>query len=166
MKDTIIIAFTFGAPFDIPPNMRLAGVASAESRLLGADIFTQKDLQDINGMRLGGSLNFIEEGKDPPPTLRIARWAIQEMPKTVKCVSVVAAKPHIWRAIRDTKRALCEVGRSNVAIIVPCAISESKWSWWFCKESTQKGTQTPWNWLKREFILRIMPFWVYKKLAS
>jgi hypothetical protein len=158
-----IVAFAFGVPSTIFSNEEIAAMADVKSTEFGnAPIFSQKDVQFSDDLYVERITS--EDPDNPPPTLRIARDAIQWAKKRgINTIIVVAANPHLWRALRDTKRAVCE---KNLRISVyPCRWRRSN-SFWFCHESTQKRTRTWWNWWSREIIVRLMPFWLYKRVAS
>lgn len=100
----------------------------------------------------------------PPPTLRIARGAVAwAMAHNLSTLYIACAYPHLWRCKRDLKLAIKEK-KANIEIrICPEALSKKGW---FCSDCTQSRTRTKANWYIREFILMIMPVWLYKKVAS
>jgi hypothetical protein len=73
---------------------------------------------------------------------------------------IIAAKPHLWRCIRDIRRIIIEE-QARLKIRV-CTANYS----WFCPQSAQMWTRSKINWYIREWILRIMPFSVYRKITG
>ena len=158
-----IIAFAFGVPWTIPSNYGIARMAyKLSSRFGNAPIYTQKDIR-LPYSDLDLDVEYTkEEPGNPPPTLRIARDAIQWAKKRgITSIVVIAATPHLWRALRDTKQAVRE-GKLRISVY------SHNWKGkdsWFSQESTQKRTRSWWNWWSREIILRLMPLWLYKIIA-
>ena len=101
-----VVAFAFGANWDICSNLRIAEIAREKELRLRSNgasvsIFTQYDVC------LEGADHASENDHDPPPTLRIAREAIRwAKERGLKELWIVAAKPHLWRACRDMKASL------------------------------------------------------------
>lgn len=72
--ETGIVAFAFGAPGRILSNRLIAGIASRKARELGATVYTQFDVLVEPEIKV----EYISENPgNPPPTLRIARGAVQ-----------------------------------------------------------------------------------------
>jgi len=165
-----IVVFSFGQPGNIRSNVYLAKAAVAEARWImtmseriTTEIFTQKDIliKDKDVM-----VEYIEQNDSPPPTLRIARAAVRWAKREgFRHLWVIAAKPHMWRCMRDVNYAVKEadVGESLAIHPVNPSISADEW---FCPESTQKRTRSREAWEKRERILRHMPMCLYKLIAS
>ncbi len=158
-----IVAFAFGAPSAIASNEQIAKIASQEAKNNEADIYTQSDI--IIKHHVNTEIEYTtEEAGNPPPTLRIARGAIQwSQKKGLLKIIVVAAKPHLWRAIRDLREAAKEKGIQ--LDIIPSALIKPT-TVWFCQNSLQPRTRSKWLWWRREVLLKIMPFFIYKKVAS
>lgn len=161
-----VVAFAFGVPETIQSNRRIAEIASDKARELGAvGVYTQDDV------RVGpGVIRFLtdEEPGSPPPTLRMARgavqWAMHPDHRIVE-IWVAAAKPHLWRCLRDMKAAVQEAG-GGIVVRVCEEIEQVPEREWFCADSTQGRTQSREAWEKRERIVCLMPFCVYKRVAS
>lgn len=161
---TGIIAFAFGTPSNIKANQVIGKISEEQARVLNAPLLTQSD---VPIRQLSTVVKYVDEEKgEPPPTLRIARaavkWAKQEgMTK----LHVVAAKPHLWRALRDMRQSVLEL---DVDIIVcSCSkIDQYSKEFWFCSDSTQIRTRSKKEWNRREHILKILPFWFYKIIAG
>ncbi len=165
MKKAGIVAFAFGTPHTTGSNQGIAHIASQNSKKLGAAIYTQLDV------RIGPEIKDVEYVENdrfgnPPPTLRVARGAVLWAKKReFTDLWIVAARPHLWQVVRDIKRAMREL---EMKIIFH--ICEEVWRYledeWFCPDSTQAHTRSQKKWRVREFILRIMPFFIYKRVAG
>ena len=158
-----ILAFAFGAPETILSNRRIAQIASQKARELWAPAYTQLDIQIETGIEV----EFTEEQPgNPPPTLRFARGAVQwARRKNLTDLWIVAAKTHLWRCIRDLTRAIWEV-KEQIKIHVCKEIEQFPEDEWFCADSTQERTQSRKSWEGRERIIKLMPFFIYKHIAS
>ena len=107
-----------------------------------------------------------EESGNPPPTLRIARGAIQWAKRyRLTELWVVAAKPHLWRALLDVEKAILEDG-ARIKVYVCKKIEQYPEDSWFCPDSTQDRVQSREAWNRRENILKLIPFFIYKRVAS
>lgn len=157
-----IIAFAFGQPWGIPANYEIAQVTKGLSEMYSAPIYTQKDiLFNI----LPEDVEYIKEDDNPPPTLRIARGAVQWAKRRgITILLIVAAEPHRWRAIRDVRAAISERGL-GITYFSHRGWREEMKDLWFSSISSQKRTRSWWNWWSREIIVRLMPFWLYKIIA-
>lgn len=159
-----IVAFAFGVPSTIRSNMIIGDIASTMAQQLHAvGVYTQADVNirgEIEVCRIE------EESNNPPPTLRIARGAVKwAAANKINDIYVVAADPHLWRTMRDMRKAAHEA-KIILNIWPSSRTSHLKDDSWFCSNSTQERTQSRKNWEKREKILRIMPFWIYKRVAK
>lgn len=158
-----VVAFAFGAPEAILSNRRIAQIASQKMRELQGRVYTQLDVcveKDI-------TVDYTEEEPgNPPPTLRIARgtvrWAKQY---GFTELWIVAAKPHLWRALRDFQQAVREAGE-QIEVHVCNEVEQYPEDSWFCLDSTQDRTRSREAWDKRENILKLVPFFIYKCIAS
>jgi len=158
-----IAVFAFGVPYNINSNKLIAEIASRKAREIKAPIYTQLDIR-INSEVKVEYINEIQG--NPPPTLRMARGAIHWAKfNEITELWVCAAKPHLWRCLRDLKYAANESG-----IKIEIKICEMiKWyseNYWFCPDSTQEFTRSRENWQLREKILQRMPIFLYKFIAS
>ena len=170
-----VVAFAFGAPWNILANWRIADIATLKARELGfsaigmnyAMIFTQWDIRiDIPDWMKSNTVYIEEEPKSPPPILRIARWAVQAAKKRgLKELWVVAARPHLRRCIRDTRFAIREAD-AQIKVRICEEIFNHPREEWFCSESTQERVRSFWKWWPRERILLAMPMWLYKRVAG
>jgi len=163
LKTVGIVAFAFGAPHTIRSNRRIAQIASQRAWELNGRVYTQPDIH----VEESTLVEYIEEKPDnPSPTLRIARGCVQW---AIRCrltvLWVVAAKPHLWRALRDIRAAIREA-RVRIEVRVCQEIKQYPEESWFCPDSTQYRTQSREAWNRRERILKLMPFCVYKIVAS
>lgn len=160
---TGIIAFAFGVPEIILSNRLIAELASRKARELNCRVYTQRDICIERGIPVEYAK---EEQDNPPPTLRIARGAVQWAKRyRITEMVVVAAKPHLWRALRDLRRAIRE---SGVQIEVQACPEIERYPEvsWFCLDSTQDRVRTRKAWNKRERILKLLPFCIYKVIAG
>ena len=152
--------FAFGVPETTVPNMALAQYATTKAKANEASVYTQADIvlldENIEVAR-------VEESPDnPPPTLRIARGAAENARELgVDEIHVLAAKPHLWRALRDQRKAVEELGLDIE--VKPVHIPDVGW---YDKDSIQKRVRSRLAWWPRELILRFMPFALYKRVAG
>jgi len=158
-----IVAFAFGAPCTIESNKRIARIASHKAHEFGAPVYTQCDIFIEHGIEV---YNCEEIESLPPPTLRIARGAVQwAQEQRLSELWIVAAQPHLWRCLRDLERAVRET-EAQIKILA----CEEIWYYppdgWFCLNSTQERTRYREAWDKRERILKFMPFFIYKRIGS
>jgi len=162
-----IVAFAFGVPATIFSNHCLANIALRQALRASSPIYTQADIQIEKGKGIEVCLIEEREGS-PAPTLRIARGAVKwAIKKEITTLLIVAAEPHLWRCLRDVTEAIKEEKAQTQISVCACkelsCISEEKW---FCSDSTQARTQSRKNWERRERILKVMPFWIYKHVAK
>lgn len=163
MKTAGIVAFAFGVPETIRSNQHIARIASQKARELNAPVYTQLDVRVEPGVEVKYTN---EESGNPPPTLRIARGVVQ-WAKRQRFIElwVVAAKPHLWRCVRDLTQSVREAG-VQIAIRVCKEIEQFSEDEWFCPDSTQSRARSRKDWQGRERILKIMPFFIYKRVAG
>ena len=167
MEKVGVVAFAFGTPYTTVANRRIAAIASKKARELNCQVYTQFDVRVEKDIEVKYTE---EEFGNPPPTLRIARgavnWAIQN---GINQLMIVAAKPLIWRATRDIQEAIFEA-EAEVKIEIGSEVCQEIYLYnvgsWFCPESTQDRVRSRRKWNKRERILRILPFFIYKRVAS
>ncbi|MCI0557032.1 MAG: hypothetical protein MN733_00940 [Nitrososphaera sp.] len=164
MKTAGVVAFAFGVPDTIRSNRRIAEIASRKARELnGGSVYTQLDIRVEEGVQVEYTQ---EEPGNPPPTLCIARGAVQWAKRLgLTELWVVAAKPHLWRALRDVQQAVREDG-ARIEVRVCEEVEQYPEDSWFCPDSTQDRVRSREAWDKRENILKLMPFFVYKRVAS
>lgn len=162
METAGIVAFAFGTPKHIYPNQVIGRIASFRAIDLHAPVYTQLDVPVFSGIRT----TYTEEDPgNPPPTLRIARgaarWA-EALGMTELWIS--AAKPHAARCVRDLRAAIAELG-IRIKVSVCAEVDHCSPEAWFSEESEQPRTRAKSAWLKRECILMLMPFSIYKCVA-
>ena len=163
MKTAGVVAFAFGIPSTITSNQRIAQIASQRARELSGRVYTQLDIRVEEGIPVEYTK---EEPGNPSPTLRIARGAVQWAKRhRLTELWVVAAKPHLWRALRDVQRAVREDG-ARIEVRVCKEVEQYPEDSWFCPDSTQDRVRSREVWDKRERILKLMPFFLYKRVAS
>jgi hypothetical protein len=164
MENAGIVAFAFGAPHNIQSNRWIAEIASLKARELRAPVYTQADVCDVGS---GIPVEYMpEESDNPPTTLRMARGAVawaQQNKLTTLWVS--AARPHLWRCVRDLKYAICEA-KAQIVVRVCKEIERYSENEWYCSDSTQPRVRSRKEWRKREHVLEMMPMFLYKRVAS
>jgi len=155
-----IVTFAFGEPADSRANGKLAAITTSKAVELEAHVFTQNDVCPA-GLVVTRATQRGDEG--PPPTLRIAREAMQWVEERgIQNILVVAAKPHLRRCLRDLRKAAREAG---VTLTIRSVEGLEKHRW-YDPTSTQKRVRSRLNWWPRELILRAMPFSLYKGVAG
>ena len=169
-----VVAFAFGVPSTIRSNQFIASTALEEARACGAPIYTQKDIQ-INDPQINIE-RIAEASGSPSPTLRIARGAVRWAHNLgLETLIVVAAEPHMSRCFRDLEYAVREamrgrLGKKDKAYIYVTtprhATYHHEFHEWFCPNSEQARTRSREDWEKGERIIRSMPMWLYKLVAS
>jgi len=161
--ETVIVAFAFGAPSHTLSNQRIAQIASRKAQELHISIYTQLDVRiepDIEVRRVK------ENPGNPPSTWQIARGVVQLAEQQgFNEILIVAAKPHLPRALRDVERAVREAGK-DIKIRVCEEIEQYPEDSWFCPDSTQDRVRSKKKWDKREKIFKLMPFFIYKNIAT
>lgn len=163
MKTAGIVAFGFGVPDTIRSNQRIAQIASQKARELTAPVYTQLDVYIEPGIEVKYA---DEEPGNPPPTLRIARGAVQwAKQQGFREIWIVAAKPHLWRALRDVEQVVREAG-AKIEVRACKEIEQYPEDSWYCPDSTQDRVRSRKAWDKREKVLKLMPFFIYKRVAK
>jgi hypothetical protein len=159
-----IIAFAFGVPDTILSNRRIAEIASRKAKELKAPVYTQLDVH-IQPDEI--EIEYTDEKPgNPPPTLRIARGAVRWAKRLgLRELWISAAKPQLWRCLRDIEQAVREAG-IQIKVRAFKEIEQYSEDEWFCPDSTQERTRSREVWDKRERILKLMPFFLYKRVAS
>ena len=159
-----VVAFAFGSPETIYSNTRIGHIASSMARALGAPVFTQLDVP------ISPDLEVVlteERVGTHPPTLRIARGAASWAKDCgLEKLYVVAAKPHMWRAVRDLKLAVLETGKESISVLSCEEIGMYPMGAWFSKHSQQRRTRSLLAFLPREIVLRVLPKFLYKRFAA
>lgn len=161
-----IVAFAFGMPATIQPNRRIAKIAAEKAHELNAPIYTQLDIRVP--LESGVQVEYIEGEKlgSPPSTLRIARGAIEWAKRNqITDLFIVAAKPHLRRVLRDIEKAARE-NKVRIKVHPSEEIEQYPADSWFSPDSIQKRTRSRKVWIIRECILNLMPFFLYKRIAS
>lgn len=161
-----IVAFAFGAPGGILSNRQIAEIASQEVFRFDAQLYTQLDVWiDDPDVRIRMERIPEKPGK-PPPTLRIARGAVEwAIKQGISELEIVAAPPHLNRCLRDMRFAVAETGMLIRFDICPRVLEYPVGSW-FCPESAQHRTSSQKSWKRREWLVWFMPPSIYKLVAS
>lgn len=166
MATDVVAAFAFGAPHTVKSNRWIAEFSLRESRRRNqAPIFTQTDIQFPEQIEV--EVKYLsEEPGNPPPTLRIARWVTREaVRRGARRIVVVAAKPHLRRCIRDMEMAIREAG-TRIQVVGSEEIQFIQEDDWFDPNGTQPRAASKKTWSRRERIVMLLPFFVYKCVAS
>lgn len=159
-----VFVFAFGTK-EHQASQWLAKEAQAFARAQCFGIDTQPDIT-INP-NFGDVWYIPEEPNTPSPTLRMARAFVQRAKeKNVKFVFVFSAQPHEWRVMRDLRKANKEAGIPISEFVIPDVVRKNSNREWFDPNSKQIHTRTKRNWLKRDILLWLMPFFIYKRIAS
>lgn len=160
-----IVAFAFGLPARIRSNEHIARITLQKAQELQAPIYTQFHTFYLKPLEFDVTYTQEKPGQ-PPPTLRIARGAVEwASEKGLKELWIAAAKPHMWRCLRDLEYAAKEAGL-EIKIKVCEEIEQIPEEEWFCPDSGQEWTRSPESWRKRERILERLPMWLYKLAVS
>lgn len=164
-----VIAFAFGTPQSLRSNVRLARWATrfADRSTNGNSfpIFTQHDIlidEDVYDVTyVHGEFR----GK-APSTLRIAREAVEwAQERGIDSLWVIAAKPHLDRALRDLQWAARDAGMA-LSLQVPKSLWQTESRRWFDRTSEQEHTRSFDKWDMHEWLLQLLPPWLYKRFAS
>lgn len=158
-----IVAFAFGVPSAIRSNQIIAQIASKKAKDQKALVFTQRDVSIGSHIEV----QFVKEVLgSPPSTLFVATEAVKWADKFgLNTLWVAAARPHLWRCMRDLKQAVKE-SRLNIHVHICQEIGGYTDKDWFCPDSTMERTRNKENWIIRERILKLTPFFLYKALSG
>ena len=157
-----VFVFAFGTK-EHQASQWLATEAQAFARAQCFGIDTQPDIT-INP-NFGDVWYIPEEPNAPSPTLRMARAFVQRAKKnSIRYAFVFSAQPHQWRVMRDLRKANKELGNPIQQFVIPTVLKNK--GDWFDPKSQQIHTRSKWNWHKREVLLWLMPFFIYKRIAS
>ena len=158
-----ILPFAFGAPEGILSNRRIASIASKMARDFSAPVYTQLDICLDDDIEV--DLTYETPG-NPPSTLRFVRGAVQwARRKKITNFLVIAAKPHLWRCVRDLTHVIYEE-KINIEINVCKETDQYPEDEWYCPDSKQDRTRSRKKWEKRERLIKIIPFCFYKLIAK
>lgn len=165
-----VVVYPFGTPASNTSNRWL--VSEVEKIYMDFNsilVYTQRDIQFIGPrfLNLQNHTTYFPQGgiEESPPTLRIARGAAQWARGRVKKIIVVAAKPHLPRALRDTQHAFKEAS-VNIRIEPWSNIAYTLYDSWFNPNGTPLRTASRSHWKKRERILRFLPYPIYREIAK
>lgn len=162
MKMAGIVAFAFGAPSTILSNRRIAEIASRKAHGLERLVYTQLDIRVDSSVLVDYTW---EKPGSPPSTLRMARGAVKWAKRYgLDRLWVAAAKPLLWRALRDLWQVVRE-SEEQIEVCVCEEIERYPEDSWFCPDSTQGRVRSREEWDKREKIIKRMPFFIYRIVA-
>jgi hypothetical protein len=160
-----MVSFAFGTPASNRANSQIAEATEHDASSYGTRrIYTQPDI------KIGHSGLFVEyiEEQDghPSPTLRIARWAVQRALQNGDDELILEAAPdHQWRVLRDMLKAIKEAKADITAVLSNSTNLHYREDSWY-RDSTQPRTHSHKAFMKRENILKKMPWWLYKLIAK
>jgi late competence protein required for DNA uptake (superfamily II DNA/RNA helicase) len=167
MEKELIVAFAFGKPRLLVPNLVIGVICKEKSEEIlkqGKDvvIFTQYDVPIFNEnfevIRPDEIMN------QPPSTYLLAEKAIEWAEKNeIKKIWIVAAEPHLLRATRDITY-IAEQRQQKINFRICNKEIKSYKNCWFRRNSKQWWTQNKYKWWLREFILLLIPIFFYKKM--
>ncbi len=165
-----VVVYAFGTPYSNTSNQWLVSeVRKIYMHFNSILVYTQNDIQFIGAEfqdRQDGITYFPQGAREEaPPTLRIARGAAQWARGRMKRIIVVAAKPHLPRALRDTRAAFKEAV-VNIRIEPWSDIAYTSYNAWFDPKGTQIRAASRGHWERRERILRGMPYFLYRIVAK
>ncbi len=165
--NTGIVAFAFsttrkGAATPVA-NTFLRGLVLDAGPLVS--VLTQEDMGQLPESR---DITLVRNLRDkPPPTLRIARVAVEwSLDRMLDRIEIIAATPHQWRCEHDLRMAFQEHGVSPPEIVVSSLPAERPTGFWFSKDSGIWWTRSLPQWLFRETLIQLMPWWLYSKMAD
>jgi len=163
LKTAGVVAFAFGVPSSIRSNRLIALIASKRARELDCRVYTQFDVNILPGIE---TTYINQQDNNPPTTLRIARGAVQwAVIHRLTELWIVAAKPCLDRALRDVQQTIREI-EAEIKVYVCAEINQYSEDSWFCMDSSQPRVRSRKEWRKRERILKLMPFFLYKRIAN
>jgi hypothetical protein len=160
-----VVALGFGAPASLDANKNIAWSAYNKARELGdVLVFTQ----------LGPSIHLLclhtlmpgERVGHYPSTMQVATAAVAwAQEHSITKLWIAAAKPHMWRALRDFKLAVTNA-RADIEII-ECPQAKVFHSVdWFNPKSEEWWARSRLQWLMREIPLCLIPTPLYLKLTN
>ena len=150
----VVVIFSFSSPVNTAGNLALSHDGSMHDAGCKA-VITQKDIANAK------KYLYVEDFANNPgwhSTLLVASIA-EKICNNLGCPKnavVIAAPMHLWRATRDMKR----LGFKIFDSLSPWAAVS-----WYEKESSLPWTRSWWRWWAREIPLRLLPWWLYKKLT-
>ena len=151
MKYDVIVVFLFGLPMDSPRNLKLAERAASLSNNLGVPIFDESAFVESMGWHDGNGAPWISS------TLKFAKALAKEgANKRWKNALVIAAPCHVWRCVRDL-RQFGLYAKADKFFIGARFYDKNSEHWW---------TRCASLWWIRELSLRLMPWWLYSRIAG
>ena len=158
-----IVAFAFGLPPRTITNKIIAYIASQNADRCRAPIYTETNIPVDVAKRISWHPgNFGEPVALLDLAMGAAEWAEKN---SLDKLLVATAKPALGRAMRDLKHALNERGVSIK--VEPCIEIDFYYRGvWFSPESVLARSRFPLVWWSREIILRFLPMFLYKRVAS
>jgi hypothetical protein len=133
----VIFPLNFGAPANLPANLAIAATALRESRRLKlpiffapAEIFDFGDYSHQFSTDFTGYISTVKQVRALAEAAAVRGW---------RRVLIVAAPPHLWRALRDVRAQGLSAGADNSIRAYPKNL-------WYSKNSTHRQTTAWWRW--------------------
>jgi hypothetical protein len=157
---------TFGFTQKGKANIYLAWTSLALARGYQIPIFTQKDVA-VHLRDRDDNVNVFVADQENEHISTLALVKIFEREAKFykwKNILLVAAPPHIRRCRRDLEKFGFNV--LTIENYIDLEEKNQKKIKWYNKTDPQFWARNPIIWWSREIILRIMPYWLYRKLAA
>ena len=161
----IVFAYGKGEKMNATLGAWANNIVDAFGSPIGTNVYTQFDMAPF--LKTIEGVSFAYEGSKYLSTYGI----VKQFSEAVKGhgyykVAVIAAPQHMKRCLRDlyAEGFKCYVD-SNNKFFLPKGVSLDDESFWYNQDDPQKYVRSPKNWWKRERILRMLPFVLYKILA-
>lgn len=160
------VLITFAFTIDGLANYTLAEESIKFARFNNLPVFTQKDISkkiECNSVKILNNYNqilYIKESDSYLSTLGLI-LSFKKVANGMnwKNVIVAAAPVHCWRCVRDLRKAGFNVlGCLNVGARTN--------RYWFNSDDPQIWVRNSLFWYIREFILRVLPWNMYTKIAG
>ncbi|MGH7839827.1 MAG: hypothetical protein ACREQC_18720 [Candidatus Binataceae bacterium] len=133
----VVFPLNFGAPAELPANLAIADAALRESRRRRLPIFfAPKAIFDFGNYPHQLSSDFTGYISTVKQVLALAEAARE---REWMRVLIIAAPPHIWRALRDVRAHGFSAGNDDSIRAYPR-------DFWYAKESTHRQTTSWWRW--------------------
>jgi hypothetical protein len=133
----VIFPLNFGAPAGLPANLAIADAALRESRTRNLpiffapkEIFDFSDYPDQFSSDFAGYISTVKQVQALADTAADHGW---------KRVLIIAAPPHIWRALRDVRARGFSAGADGSLRVYPPRF-------WYAKESMHRQTTSWFRW--------------------
>ena len=155
MKYDVVVAFAFGLPSGLEANMKIVRRASELGRSLHLPVFGEKIFPKL----FSNLIELAPEETGYSSTLKLVK-ALSAVAKKRgwKNVLVVAQPNHAERCIRDLKQFGFNAEADNYF--------RERGMYLYDKKSLQWQTRSAWQFWLREAPLRLLPWWLYSRIAG